>query len=129
MYPDVIPAATLANFASLTSDYMAKADLHVLNVLGRASSPPRCQSNLAPVHYTTYSATQLLSQPNVDAIFWYDFWSYSGLAGAVTWIDVPGAASPKPVIGGRFQLWSGLFDNVTALAEKLLVRHLISRAM
>lgn len=109
-YPDLESTSLLQNFARLSSAYMTKADLSLLNVLG--------------LSYSKSAATELLSQSSIDALLWYDYASYSALNGNVTWISVQQGSGKvqKPVIGGRFQLWDGIFDNVTSLASKLLAQ-------
>jgi hypothetical protein len=109
-YPDsVVAAGDLAALANLTAAYMEKADMRLVNVLG---------------HGEGFSAAQVLpyvSQPQIDAVFWYNYDDYAGLRGNITWLN------DKPVIGGRFSLWgdgsspSGpTFCNTTMLIERLL---------
>lgn len=132
-YPDAFAPSALKPFSSLTSAYMGKADIQLLNLIAAS--------------YTESAATELLSQPEIDALIWYEFSSYIGLNGKVTWIPVPNpngipprslsyrahahlrephtvgpGTVQKPVIGGRFLLWDGTFDNATSLAQKLLAQ-------
>jgi hypothetical protein len=100
MYPDVTSAAGLASYAPLTAAYMAKAGQGVVNVLAE--------------RYSKAAAAAYLAQPAVDGVLWYDYDSYSELAGNITFIN------GKPVIGGRFQLWDGTFFNTTGLINALL---------
>lgn len=47
----------------------------------------------------------IVSQPNVDGMFWYTFGAgYSGWSGTEWYISSDGKQT-KPVIGGRFSLW------------------------
>ena len=109
-YPDSVASANaLDALANLTAAYMAKADMRLVNVLG---------------HGEGYSAAQILPyvlQPQIDAVFYYNYDNYAGLRGNITWLN------DKPVIGGRFSLWgdgsnpSGpTFCNTTMLVDRLL---------
>lgn len=96
IYPDQFPAVEKA--AVLLNRFMDKADLNIVNIIGDNSS----EQYLGPY----------LEQSNIDALFYYEYSNYSGLAGDIRWI------SDKPVIGGRYNLWEG-FESPVSLAEKL----------
>ena len=105
MYPNLYPA--LDTSASLLNEYMGKADLNILNVIG--------------TNYNSNDMLPFLQQENIDAIFYYDMMtSYALLDGAMYWVN------NKPVIGARYNLWElpdhshpyG-FETVESLAEKL----------
>jgi len=98
IYPDDYPQPALDSNCSLLNRFMAKADLNILNILGNSS---------ASQYMIPY-----LNQSNVDAIFYYDYSNYSGLNGQITCVN------GKPVIGGRFNLWSG-FETPASLAAAL----------
>lgn len=99
MFPDRFPA--LDSAAALTARFMAKADLHILNVLG---------SGTDIAHLSTY-----LRRPEIDAVFYYPFSDYSALKGSITFLE------NKPVIGGFANLWSG-FESTASLAARLNAR-------
>ncbi|MHB2149609.1 GxGYxYP domain-containing protein [Calditrichota bacterium LG25] len=88
----------LATYASLTSQFMEKADLRIINIIG---------NTMAEEYLKPFS-----EQQNIDAIFFYYFSNYSGGKGKINWIN------GKPVITGRFNLWEG-FETPESLAEKL----------
>jgi len=72
----------------------------------------------------------ILSQPNVDGMFWCTFGAgYSGWSGT-EWYSINGEGHAKPVIGGRFSLWGeakeGSMLGVTPLVNHM-VRLLIER--
>lgn len=96
IYPDKFPA--LDSAAVLLNRFMAKSDLNIVNIIGNNSS----DTYLGPY----------LKQEHIDAVFYYPYSNYSGLAGKIKWIN------DKPVIGGRYNLWSG-FNTPTTLASKL----------
>ncbi len=97
MYPNLYPS--LDTYASLLNEYMAKADLNILNILG--------------TQYSDDAMLPFLQQPNIDAIFYYDAVSdYSLLQGEIRWVN------NKPVIGARYNFWEG-FNTVQELADKL----------
>jgi hypothetical protein len=97
--PDIYSSADLAAFTNLTTAYMARGDLAILNVIGSS--------------YSATAAATLLSAPGIEALFWYDYSSYSALNGSIQWVNA------KPVIGGRFQLWTGVFDDPQQLVHDL----------
>jgi hypothetical protein len=96
IYPDKYK--DLDGFAGLTSKYMQKSDLRIVNVLGNIDSA----KYLLP----------LLKQDNIDAIFYYFYSDYSGGHGKISFVN------NKPVIYGRYNLWDG-FETSTSLAQKL----------
>lgn len=88
----------LAGYSDLTNAYMKKADIGILNILG---------NNDADMYLSPF-----MTQPNIDAIFYYFYSDYSGGAGKIKWVN------NKPVIYGRYNLWD-LFESPTSLAAKL----------
>ena len=97
--PDIWESSKLAQFASLTAKYMKKCGMKHLNVIGEK--------------YSNVSAGVLLNQEEIESVLWYDYSSYSALKGSISFVN------KKPVIGARYQLWNGVFENVTSLIEKL----------
>lgn len=95
-----MPPSQRGGFNNLTGEYMNRTGMRIVNVLGQDYSPD--------------AASLMLRQPQIDAIFWYDYYSYSALGGNVTFFG------GKPVIGGRYQLWTGVFDDPASLTAKLL---------
>ncbi|GMH71775.1 hypothetical protein TL16_g05741 [Triparma laevis f. inornata] len=90
---------TSTAFSTETSYLMETAGMRIVNVLndeGWASS-----------------VGNLLSQDNIDGVFLYEYNGYSELEGAISFVE------DKPVVGGRFNLWSPDFYNVTTLVEAL----------
>jgi len=57
--------------------------------------------------------TALLKEDGIDAVLFYQFNGYSELGGKIEFV------ADKPVIGGRFSLWSPDFYNVTTLVAAL----------
>lgn len=96
MYPNLFP--DLQESTDLTNEFMGKADLNILNVIG--------------TQYRESDMEKYLGQDNIDAIFYYSFNNYAGLNGAIYEVN------EKPVIGARYRLWDG-FDDATSLASKL----------
>jgi len=96
MYPDVY--TQLPAYTKLTSQYLQKADLSVVNVIGNNADPK--------------FLTEYIQQDNIDAIFYYLYSDYSGLAGKIYWLN------GKPVIGGRYNLWQQ-YNTPETLAAKL----------
>jgi hypothetical protein len=91
-YPDAFNG--LDSAAAITSRMMQKSDLHILNIIGNVFS----DSLFAPY----------LNEPNIDAIFYYDYTNYSGLTGLAS------CANGKPVISARFNLWTAPYDPTIA---------------
>lgn len=83
-YPDAFN--DLDSAAVLTSRMMQKADLHILNIIGNVFSD---------TFFMPY-----LTQPNIDAIFYYDYNNYGGLFGKTACVN------GKPVISPRGNLWT-----------------------
>ncbi len=96
IFPDQYP--DLQTYAGLLNEYMQKADVRILNILGS-------------VYDDTYMEP-FLQQPNIEAVFYYDYANYSGLNGAI--YNVNG----KPVIGARYNFWDG-FEDVASLTNAL----------
>ncbi|HWB64468.1 MAG TPA: T9SS type A sorting domain-containing protein, partial [Chitinophagales bacterium] len=90
---------SLDSAAAITQRMMKKAGLSILNVISDGYS----DSQMLPY----------LSQPNIDAVFFYtyDYW-YAGLRGFATCIN------GKPVITPRFAFAGGVYD-VQSLADTL----------
>lgn len=112
-YPDAVPVTKLSGLVNLTSGYMAKADMRIVNVMSHGNG------------VTQAAADAYTAEAQVDALLWYDYSNYAGEGGAITW------SNGKPVIGGRFSLWgSGAapdptgpsFKNVTGLIAALLAQ-------
>ncbi|MCL5028191.1 MAG: T9SS type A sorting domain-containing protein [Bacteroidetes bacterium] len=95
-YPDKYQ--DLDGYAKLTSEFMGKADLRIMNIIGNNDS-------------TQYLAPFMM-QNNIDAIFYYFFSDYSGGRGKIKWVD------GKPVIYGRYNLWDG-YETPASLAQIL----------
>ncbi len=68
--------------------------------------------NVIGVNASTEFVKPYLLQDQIDALSFYEYADYSGLKGAIWWIN------GKPVIGGRYNFWEG-FENATSLAAKL----------
>ena len=96
MYPNLFPALDTA--AAQLNRYMEKADLSIVNVIGRNPDG----SYLRPY----------LEQPDVDAIFYLDYASYANPAGRLRWIN------EKPVVGARYDFREET-NSVEELAAKL----------
>lgn len=97
IFPDKY--SDLNNFAIKTAEYMKKADLKILNIIGTSMN----EEYLLP----------FLQQEQIDAIFFYYYSSYVGGKGKIIWLN------DKPVISGRYQLWGGVFDEPQRLADKI----------
>jgi len=95
MYPNLYP--NLNSSTNLLNEYMNKADLNILNIIG--------------TQYNDNDMLPFLQQPNIDAIFYYGYDSYAD-NGDIRWIN------NKPVIEGRYNFWDG-FNTVQQLANKL----------
>ena len=96
MYPNLYPALNSAT--NLLDEYMNKADLNIVNIIG--------------TDYNNNDMLPFLQQESIDGIFYYDFDSYAGLQGDIHFVN------NKPVVGGRYNFWEG-FNTVTQLANKL----------
>lgn len=102
-YPDLMAnSSVVQSFADLTNAYLGGLGLSIVNVMGE--------------QYASEAAEVFLAEENVYGVFWYDYSSYSALNGS---ISISPATGYKPVVGGRYQLWDGVFENVTSLVEKL----------
>ena len=80
----------------ILNNYMAKADLHIVNILDIDNSP--------------VDISKFLDKSNIDAIFYYEYSNYSGLNGQINWNN------NKPSIGGRYNLWDGI-NSTTQVAQ------------
>lgn len=94
MNPDIYPQ--LSSYVSLNTEYMKQADMRILNIIGNSMN----MQYIKP----------FLEQDQIDAVFYYYYSSYIGGLGTINWVN------EKPVIAGRYQLWTGLFDNPASLA-------------
>eukprot|EP01052_Picozoa_sp_SAG31_P055263 SAG31_NODE_15163_length_767_cov_1.128743_1_plen_216_part_10 len=133
VYPDSY--SSIDSFATKTAAFMAKSDMRILNVIADQLSDEW--------------AVPLLSEPQIDAVIYYNYSDYAGMCHStpglpmmpgcspIRWIDgLPGGQAPKPVVGGRMNLWSGVgskkwgpcpehcggkpgFENVSTLIAKL----------
>lgn len=106
--PDIWPTndhdTSLSQFASLTAQTMRDTmNMTICNIIGQT--------------YSDSASEVMLNENQMEALFWYDYYSYSSENGTIRWINTQ--SSKKPVIGARFQLWSGTFDNPSQLAAKL----------
>jgi hypothetical protein len=90
--------AALPDFANITSEFMRKADLNILNIIGEDDNP----KYLEP----------FLRYDNIDSIFYYDYSNYAGLKGKIFWVN------NKPVIGGRYFFMQNV-ETAQSLAKKL----------
>ena len=95
-FPNLSPSITSAT--ALLNEYMGKADLNIVNILGTSNDE-------------AYMAPYLL-QPNIDALFYYDYFNYSALNGSITFVN------NKPIIGSRYNFWDG-FESVASLAQNI----------
>jgi len=108
-YPDVTAPDRRAALVNLTGAFMAKAGMRLVNVLGHGEG------------YTAEQVAPYVGQPQIDAVFWYNYDNYAGLRGNITW------QNGKPVIGARFALWGDgsnpagpTFCNNSMLVDRLL---------
>eukprot|EP01116_Phalansterium_solitarium_P006077 TRINITY_DN18390_c0_g1_i1.p1 TRINITY_DN18390_c0_g1~~TRINITY_DN18390_c0_g1_i1.p1 ORF type:complete len:538 (+),score=139.56 TRINITY_DN18390_c0_g1_i1:901-2514(+) len=99
-YPDLQPSAALARLAQLTASFMAKADMHIVNVMDRNG-------------FDVSSAQVYLQQDGIDGVALYCFDPYSCGQGKISFVG------DKAILGGRYSLWPGVFDNSTTLLAKL----------
>lgn len=96
MYPDLY--GSLNSYTNQLNEYMKKADLKILNIIGNSMD----DQYLIPY----------LNRSNIDAVFYYYFSDYAGGKGEIKWIN------SKPVITGRYKLWEG-FETPSSIAAKL----------
>ena len=101
MYPEVY--SSLGSFAALTSSFMQKADLNIVNIIGSSNPPTIPVGSLVPY----------LNQDQVLAVFYYPYSNYAGCNGQIAW------SSGKPIVTARYNLWSGQFEDPQSLAAKL----------
>ncbi len=112
LYPDSVGSPQdLDALTALSSAYMTKADMRIVNILGHGEG------------YANGTVASYLAHDNIDAVVWYNYDDYAGLKGSIDFVN------GKPVIGGRFMLWGQdmppdptgpTFKNVTGLAQALL---------
>jgi len=97
-YPDTY--ANVTAFAALTDSFLNKANMTgIVNIIG---------NNPDSKYLVPY-----LQQPSIAAIFYYLYENYAGLDGSISFVN------NKPIIGARWQLWPGVFDNTTSLIAKI----------
>ena len=89
----------MQGYCELTSRFMEKTDLRIVNVIGNSKSK---------IYLKPY-----LDQPNIDAVFFYYYSNYAAGRGTINWIN------GKPVIAARYNLWDGVFDTPSTLANRL----------
>jgi len=102
LYPDLMSPSALASVVNLTAAYAAANDASIVNIIG--------------MNYAQAAASVYTAAPEVSALLWYDYAVYQALGGNITFVN------GKPVIGARFQLWSGEFDTPATLIPKLLAQ-------
>jgi hypothetical protein len=95
MYPEKYPQ--LQQYTDLTSKYMEKADLRIVNIIGNND----LDSTIAP----------FFKEDNIDAVFYYYYSDYAGGKGKMKWV------ANKPVIYGRYDFPSS--SETYSLAAKL----------
>jgi len=88
--------AELDSETVILNNYMAKADLRIVNILDIDNSP--------------VDISKFLDKSNIDALFFYYYSNYSGLNGQINWNN------NKPSIGGRYNLWDGI-NSTTQVAQ------------
>jgi len=88
--------------ARASADLAARSGMSIVNVIADDGSPDDVGPLLAGDNGDVF-----------DAVFLYEFSGYSNLGGSIDIVE------GKPVIGGRFSLWSPEFYNGTTLAEAL----------
>lgn len=97
IYPDLFPQRD--SYAALTDAFLKKADLRIVNIIG---------NSLDDIYLSS-----LMNRDQIDGIFYYYYSNYAGGHGVIHWIN------GKPVITGRFNLWSPQFETPQSLATKL----------
>jgi len=97
IYPDSY--VSLDSYAALTNEYMKKADLHIVNVIGNSM--------------TSQYLLPFVNQDQVDAVFFYFYANYAGGNGEILWVN------NKPVIAAKYNLWSPQYESPESLAAKL----------
>ena len=90
---------TAKAFAKESSFLMQRAGLRIVNVLNDEGY--------------TETVEIMLEEDDIDAVLFYEYNGYSELKGDISFV------AGKPVIGGRFNLCSPDFYNVTTLVEAL----------
>jgi len=100
-YPDrLLTTEEVSRYAEFTSQYLNETGMRIVNIIGENYSPD--------------VAASFLARPEIDALLWYDYSDYAALQGNISFVE------GKPVIGGRYQLWSGVFYDVPGLIKQLL---------
>jgi len=97
-YPDTVP--NLNNYVNLTGSFMRKASLRLVNVIAE--------------QYSQDAVEEFAQSDDIDGIFYYLYSNYAGLNGSISFVN-----KSKPIIGGRFNLWPGVFEDPISLAQKL----------
>mmetsp|Transcript_14856 Transcript_14856/g.30347 ORF Transcript_14856/g.30347 Transcript_14856/m.30347 type:complete len:281 (+) Transcript_14856:269-1111(+) len=90
---------TFKAFAEESSYLMGKAGMRIVNVLNDEGFAE--------------TVDVMLAEEDIDAVFLYEYNGYSELGGAISFVG------GKPVIGGRFNLWSPDFYDVDDLVDAL----------
>lgn len=99
-FADIMPEHLRKQFVLTTAEAMSKADLKIVNVLAES--------------FSMDAASAYLESAEIDAVFYHLYSAYQGLNGRIAW------SNNKPIIGARHQLWSGTFDSVDSLLQKLI---------
>ncbi len=99
-YPSMYPPADLALHAQKLSDFMARADLDIGQILDFHSFNRLDLWN------------QYLAQPNIAGLLYLEYAPYNGAHGAVLF-----SAGGKPVIAARDLLWAGLEEETNVIAN------------
>lgn len=97
VFPDAL--GNEAKFASMTNDYMKRADLRIVNIIGNDDS----DQYMKP----------FMDQSQIDGILFYYYSNYAQGAGKIKFVD------DKPVVHGKYNLWSGTYETPASLAAKL----------
>jgi hypothetical protein len=97
--PDKFTNVTsLDAFATLSSAYMDKSDLRVVNLIADTDCDLKCSEPFA--------------QAGADGVFLYEGDAYVGRGGRISW------AGDCPIVGGRYAFWDG-HETAASLAKKL----------
>jgi hypothetical protein len=100
-FPNDFPTPdSAASNAAESSFLMSKSGLSIVNVIADEGAPQ--------------DMGYLLKEAAIEAVFMYQFNGYSNLEGAIEFVN------EKPVIGGRYSLWSPDFYDQNTLAEALM---------
>jgi hypothetical protein len=104
-FPNDIPEEVAGKNAEETAYWMKAAGHSVVNVIADSDGVGGG---------TPDTMKWLLGEDQVESVFLYDFNGYAGLEGEIDFVG------GKPVIGGRFSLWSPDFYDVQGLADALM---------